>query len=145
MQDLEINQFIVRKVQDIESSKRLARLLLSLGLSSSDSSVKETWIIECKSEKTDLGYINIATMDDGLREIGFVLLPQFRAKGVLSCVLPAFVKAFGWSLYTETAEDNHAAIRVLLKSGFSKCTPLHPEHSDPYGRVHKTVALSFEV
>jgi hypothetical protein len=67
MQDLETSQFIVRKVQDIDGSKRLERLLLSLGLSSSDSSVKETW------------------------------------------------------------------------------TPLHPEHSDPYGRVHKTVALSIEV
>ena len=101
------------------------------------------WMIVESGEQKALGIITIVPSQDEEKEIGFVLLPQERGKGILSTILPDFIKYLGLPLYAETSVGNHSAIRLLEKCGFQLTKTKHGYHQTAYGETVKSVAYRY--
>jgi RimJ/RimL family protein N-acetyltransferase len=103
------------------------------------------WLIVDRKTNEDLGAISLQPFgEDGAKQIGFVIKPDARGKGVLSSVLPAFVKCLGLELYSETDERDRAGIRVLEKCGFQSCVPAHAQHKSITGEKVRSAGFRFE-
>jgi RimJ/RimL family protein N-acetyltransferase len=102
-----------------------------------------SWIIYSFIPSVPIGIITMVPFQGTEREIGFVLLPAHRGKGVLSSLLPDLVKSLGLELYAETGEKNNAAIRVLEKCGFQPTHAIHKYHGTPSGETVRTVAYRY--
>lgn len=107
---------------------------------------KTAWLIVDRRSETDIGHIRVVRDEDYEKEIGFVLLPAFRGQGVMSSVLPDFVKKLNENLYAETSDENEAAIKLLIKSGFVPTRAKHEFHTihGQIGQNVRTVAFRLE-
>ncbi len=140
---MESNLYTTLAVFDQNLLDRLNALRQSLGFMPINEYKNSSWLIVENKSKTDIGYIRVVPFSDNEREIGFVLLPEFRGKGVMSSVLPDFVKRLNESLYTETSDENKAAIKLLRKSGFMPTKAEHEFHTTPSGESVRTVAFRY--
>lgn len=101
----------------------------------------DSWLIQKAGQP--IGIINIVPFTDEEQEIGFVLVPEERRNGILGALLGPFAEALRTPLYSETAEDNLPAKRVLEKAGFKRCDAVHKTHVDPSGKEGLTAAYRF--
>ncbi len=143
---MERNLYFTQAVLDQSLFDRLNKLRRKLGFEPIDRTSNfenSVWIILDNKSKTDLGYIRIVPHSDNDREIGFVLLPDFRGQKVMSHVLPDFVKDLNEHLYSETSEENEAAIKILMKSGFVPTEAKTEFHTTPSGQQVRTIAFRY--
>lgn len=148
MDSVRINQVLVERVtkENFADFNRI-RELVGASAKTWDQFERDkwnSWLIK-KVGRTDrpVGMINIVPFQDKEQEIGFVLVPDKRGKGLLGSILGPFVATLSTPLYSETSEGNASAMRVLEKAGFHRCDPVHKTHVDPTGEEVVTAAFRF--
>jgi len=139
---LEFDEYVIEHLVDEHGLERFNALrgALKFGV---EGAIPEgrTWIIYSRRDSRDCGYLRVVPFRDGEQELGFALIPEARGKGIMSAVLPRFVSMLNENFYTETSDQNIAAIRVIEKAGFKSCMPVHPEHVTPHGETVRTAAF----
>jgi RimJ/RimL family protein N-acetyltransferase len=145
MQELHCEQYSILSVTNASHTARFNNLRLQLGIAKSApiERDKRSWLSVDRCTGDDLGYINVVPFNEDETEIGFMLLPTARRKGVMTTLLPQFVALLRENLYTETSVENAGAINVLEVSGFTRCQPEHPIHVTPYGETVRTLAFRY--